>query len=330
MKNLLRENLIHLNELSKDIYNGEKRLSLILSELGFAPEQIDILQGEALQEFLNNIDFSLKCVLYEKNNGGKLFYVLYHRYGLFGFEKHSLQKMGEDCNASRERIRQLQNAAIKKLRQGAFETNICISACKTLNINAYDQLVKNTDEVETACLKSGKKPFFATEQMRAHYKPYEYPVTVTELARQINLLKPYEMKRLSYRWILNFLKDALFIEDYEAADGHIYKKTTEAGESIGIFTEQRTSERGTYTVLLYNTEAQQFIFDNIDAIADTGKLSDTRYEFQGTAWTKDQDDCLAELSLNGKTVKEMTDILKRSPKGIKMRLKFLGLTDKDI
>ena len=49
-------------------------------------------------------------------------------------------------------------------------------------------------------------------------------------------------------------------------DGKTTKRPTEQGNSIGISTEVRTGQRGEYTVVVYNKEAQTFIVDNLEAI----------------------------------------------------------------
>lgn len=44
------------------------------------------------------------------------------------------------------------------------------------------------------------------------------------------------------------------------------KWDSEQGVNMGITTEQRSGQRGVYTVVVYNREAQGFIIDNLDAI----------------------------------------------------------------
>ncbi len=43
--------------------------------------------------------------------------ILIHRYGLFGKKKLTLEKLGEKLNLTRERVRQIQNTIIEKLRE---------------------------------------------------------------------------------------------------------------------------------------------------------------------------------------------------------------------
>ena len=50
------------------------------------------------------------------------------------------------------------------------------------------------------------------------------------------------------------------------SDGKTSKLPTEQGSNIGISTEVRTGQRGEYTVVVYNKEAQAFIVDNLEAI----------------------------------------------------------------
>ena len=56
------------------------------------------------------------------------------------------------------------------------------------------------------------------------------------------------------------------LEVITTADGKNTKLPTERGTELGILTEKRMGQRGEYTVVVYNIEAQRFIIDNIEAI----------------------------------------------------------------
>ena len=49
---------------------------------------------------------------------------------------------------------------------------------------------------------------------------------------------------------------------------NINNNVIEAGQSIGIFTEQKEGHNGTYVAVLYNANAQNFILNNISAIIE--------------------------------------------------------------
>ena len=58
------------------------------------------------------------------------------------------------------------------------------------------------------------------------------------------------------------------LKEVARSDGKAMKQPTEQGESMGISTEQRTGQSGTYTVTLYNKEAQAFVVDNLEAVVE--------------------------------------------------------------
>ena len=59
-----------------------------------------------------------------------------------------------------------------------------------------------------------------------------------------------------------------FLVQMETGDGKKIKIPTEQGNMIGISSEERFGQAGPYRVSVYNTDAQQFILDNIDAIIE--------------------------------------------------------------
>ena len=58
-------------------------------------------------------------------------------------------------------------------------------------------------------------------------------------------------------------------------NGKRQKLPTEQGKEIGIFTEERAGKFGDYTMILFSSQAQQFIYDNVDALADFKNKKET-------------------------------------------------------
>lgn len=110
-------------------------------------------------------------------------------------------------------------------------------------------------------------PFEITAAELANVRLSESPIGVSEIAKRINAAAEQKnTRRFSYSWITNWLLDAGYLEVQERADGRKSKRPTEAGEKLGIFTEQRTGPSGEYTAVLYDLHAQRFLMDNMDAI----------------------------------------------------------------
>ena len=74
------------------------------------------------------------------------------------------------------------------------------------------------------------------------------------------------MKKISHRDLTKWLISLGMLKEVARSDGKNTKLPTEQGVAMGISTEQRTGQSGTYTVTLYNKEAQAFVVDNLEAV----------------------------------------------------------------
>ena len=139
MKSDLKEWLLYLNDLAKDLYGVEWRISAALEEHSFSEAQIAFLRADGLESFLRSLDFAIQCRLLCGSNGVRFFNIVYQRYGLFGSAKKTLQAIGEEMGISRERVRQLEEKALRRLKPtkslDVFETLTVIAACHALQIN---------------------------------------------------------------------------------------------------------------------------------------------------------------------------------------------------
>lgn len=138
MRDELKEWLLSLNGLAKDLYGTEWRISTALEKYSFSKTQIAFLKADGLEAFLHNIDFALQCRLLCGSNGMRFFKIVYQRYGLFGCAKQTLQTIGEEMGISRERVRQLEEKALRRLKPtkilDVLETLTVIAACHALQV----------------------------------------------------------------------------------------------------------------------------------------------------------------------------------------------------
>ncbi len=99
---------------------------------------------------------------------------------------------------------------------------------------------------------------------------FEYsatPLPISEIAKRISALKDDpNMRNLSHVSITNWLVSIGMLYVQDKGDNRTEKRPTEDGIHLGISTEARHGMRGDYTAVLYSTDAQRFIVDNIDAI----------------------------------------------------------------
>ena len=174
-----------------------------------------------------------------------------------------------------------------------------------------------------------KQPFQLDFADRQKFPFSDAPIPVSEIAKRINdLINPETTKKLSYRHIVDWLLEIGQLSLVTAPDGTSRKQPTPNGMELGITQEQRQGVRGTYTVILYNRDAQQFILDNLDgAIAQSrrSKKATADTELQGQPWTRPHEEALADLFRKGVPIPEIAVTLKRSDGSVRAKLKQLGL-----
>ena len=141
--------------------------------------------------------------------------------------------------------------------------NVRISRCLYYVSDILRQVIANNGVVGSK--PSSNIPFFITDEQRAQLVPFEQPAFAKEIVDRINEITAENgCKKFNNRWITEYFVSIGMLELYGSS-----KVPTEAGVEFGIVSETRTSmRRGDYTVNMYSPDAQQFIFDNIDAIVD--------------------------------------------------------------
>ena len=181
--------------------------------------------------------------------------------------------------------------------------------------------------------KIKKQPFMISHETLKSFRLSNTPIAVSEITKRINeLVDESAMTKLKYTSITSFLLQSGFLAQAEAGDGEKTKAPTKQGNTIGITSEERVGQAGTYRVTVYNTEAQQFVLDNIDAIIEINNQKSmepvARAEFQGQPWTSTYDETLVDLFQKNVPISEIAITLKRTESGVRARLKKLGLIDK--
>ena len=167
-------------------------------------------------------------------------------------------------------------------------------------------------------------PFALSFEDRARYPFGDWPATVSVIAQRLNeLVDLSTMQKLKTTSITAFLMQSGLLFEEESPNGSKNKRPTEAGKSLGITTTVRNGQNGEYTAVIYSKEAQQFILDNLDAIAAVNAAP--LHENQGKPWTHEEDTWLHQAFQTGSDVKEMSVALKRPRAEIRARMEKLGL-----
>lgn len=289
MNGNVRQNLLNLNDLAKDIYGADWRISDALEKYSFSSEQISALKTEGLEDLLQYIDFALKNRLLAGLNGVRFFKIIYRRYGLFGHIKETLQSIGESMGVSRERVRQLEVKALRRLKPSktydAFEIIIVTSACQVLNIDLLEKTSTNEDvydecddavAVEPSTAKREPKiPFSLTPEQQAKIPYSAEPLAISTFISGLNGMRkdPTQMAKLSYMEVTDWLLEKGYLEVVPSLKEHGRTKApTEKGRALGISWEKRHSEaKGEdYMVALYDAAAQRFVVENLPDIIASG------------------------------------------------------------
>jgi len=141
--------------------------------------------------------------------------------------------------------------------------NIHISRCLFYVSDVLRNLIENNNNP-----KKRKIPFSVTPQQLADYVFDDNPITVTEITKKLNsLIDTEEMKGIKTTSITNWLIKINMLEYLADENGKNHKIPTENGIQLGITTQERLGMYGSYKVVLYDSNVQQFILVNIDTIA---------------------------------------------------------------
>ena len=174
-----------------------------------------------------------------------------------------------------------------------------------------------------AAKKGKKQPFIITEEQRKRFEFSETPISVSEIARRFNAAVNTEgAVQMRYSGITFWLIESGLLSVDRHEDGREVKLPTAAGMELGISQEVRSGANGSYTVVVYNENAQRYIVDSIDAILEAEKL---RFKMQGMPWSQAEDEFLEEQAARGIPVYDIALALKRNISSVRARTKKLGL-----
>ncbi len=206
-----------------------------------------------------------------------------------------------------------------------------ISRCLFYVSDVLRKVIENGGKIgKTEKVK--KQAFTISHETLKGFRLSSTPIPVSEITKRINdLVDESTMTKLKHTSINIFLLQSGFLVQTESGDGEKTKAPTKQGKSIGITSEERVGRSGTYRVTVYNTDAQQFILDNIDAVIEINNQQSTPSErpadYYGQPWTSTYDETLVDLFRKNVPVSEIAITLKRTEGSVRARLKKHGLID---
>lgn len=194
--------------------------------------------------------------------------------------------------------------------------NVRISRCLFYVSGVLDKIIKTNPS------KSKKVPFNITSETIKEYQISATALSISAVAQKVNaLINNENMQQLKTTSFTQFLTENGYLQ-------REYNRTipTSKGTSIGIISENRFSQTGApYIAVLYNSNAQKFIIDNIDNIINVNNREKSALQNTGSLWTETEENKLKELYQQGHSTKEIANILKRTEGAISSRIEKLGL-----
>jgi len=105
-----------LDKLLEDVYGKGLRVHDLLKRAGLKPTQVVAVLHEHGSEITYIVLEMFQEFLFARSGGERLWYLINQRYGLHGEKPKTLESIGEEMGITRERVRELQNKALAKLR----------------------------------------------------------------------------------------------------------------------------------------------------------------------------------------------------------------------
>ena len=186
----------------------------------------------------------------------------------------------------------------------------------------------NDVELNTTAPKVNKSSYNITVQEGEQFA-YEEEMSLGEIARRLNRLANLRAtrritKRMIAKWLVN---EGLAYNDFDINPNRGFKRITQEGRKLGFDDEVLEGTRGKYAVIICNNEAQRYIVEHANIIAEKYDIMAGKPELSGRAWDDAQEGRLIEMFDAGMRIVDIAKELKRTPTAIRSRLKRLNLIE---
>lgn len=170
--------------------------------------------------------------------------------------------------------------------------------------------------------KKERLPFSMGLASRETFAFFAEPVTLSQFVRAVNEAACAEnMRPLASADVAAWLEESGFLTARLSDGGRTTRRPTAAGQSLGIGIEARRGERGMYAVVTYDADAQRFLLDNLDAVAERLSRLTKR---EDAPWSEREDAYLLARQREGASAQEIAAAVRRSPSAVRARLRTLG------
>lgn len=148
--------------------------------------------------------------------------------------------------------------------------NVRISRCLFYVSGILQKVIDNGGEVQKEKMKRSQRAEFCLtdEQIRSLSTQYDEQ-SVSRITTYINeQIDDKIIKKLKASTLNNWLVSVGLLTQTENEEGKKQKIPTQEGEMMGLQLKEATNYKGTYKYVSYNRNAQQFIFDNMEAVIE--------------------------------------------------------------
>lgn len=155
----------------------------------------------------------------------------------------------------------------KPIPEGDIANNVRLSRCFFYVSDVLRQVIENEGVGANRDRRPRKQEFNLNAAQRARLLVSSYPITVSEIANNLNKFVNTETtKRITASAINDWLMSMGLLENIILSNGKKRKGPTDRGNQMGIFVDERNGQFGQYYAIIFTSEAQHFIYDNLDAI----------------------------------------------------------------
>ena len=147
--------------------------------------------------------------------------------------------------------------------------NVRLSRCFFYTADILRQVVENGGSIGKQ-YKGGE--FILTDEFKSKLTPDVNSLQISDFIEPINeIARELGMKKITTTAFTEWLVDEGYMTEQKRIDNKRYKEPTAKGEALGIIAETRDGPYGMYKAILYNTNAQKFMLDNMDKIVERWK-----------------------------------------------------------
>ncbi len=211
--------------------------------------------------------------------------------------------------------------------------NVRISRCMHYISSLLDKAIKDYDTENVASNKklNNEKPIsFSIDDLKS-FVFSETPKPVNYITKQLNnFLKIKGMIRLHQRNIKDYMLKLGYLALQDNQYGVSTARPSQRGIELGLGLATIENSRGASIAITYNTNAQRFILDNINEIAELRNAGNYNIypetvNNRGKPWTVEQEQIAIDLFNKGTSLKDIAAKLHRTSYAIQLRLEKLGL-----